>query len=138
MSRLLSPSGPEIFTAGWSSSASSDLITLGQFTHKFESHYLVQARGGTPDEAPQAYKERSPVNKADKIKAPLLVLQGSLDAVVPPNQAELIVSNIRKRGGRVEYIVFEGEGHGWRKAENIKTALEKELAFYEDVFGLRR
>ncbi|OSD00963.1 alpha/beta-hydrolase [Trametes coccinea BRFM310] len=129
---------PEIYTAGVSSYGISDLITLGQFTHKFESHYLFKLAGGTPDEAPEAYKERSPVNKADKIKAPLLVLQGSLDAVVPPNQAEIIVSNIKKRGGRVEYIVFEGEGHGWRKAENIRTALEKELGFYEDVFGLRK
>ena len=66
------------------------------------------------------------------------VLQGSEDAVVPPNQAEGIVETIRKRGGRVEYTVFQGEGHGWRREENIRAALEKELVFYEDVFGLRR
>ncbi|KAI0329778.1 alpha/beta-hydrolase [Cubamyces sp. BRFM 1775] len=129
---------PDIFAAGTSSYGISDLVTLGEFTHKFESQYLFKLAGGTPSEVPDVYKERSPVNKADKIKAPLLVLQGSIDAVVPPNQAELIVSDIRKRGGRVEYIVFEGEGHGWRKAENIRTALEKELSFYEDVFGLRK
>ncbi|KAI8996684.1 alpha/beta-hydrolase [Trametes punicea] len=129
---------PDTFAAGTSSFGISDLITLGQFTHKFESQYLFKLVGGTPAEVPEAYKERSPVNKADQIKAPLLVLQGSIDAVVPPNQAELIVSNIKKRNGRVEYVVFEGEGHGWRKAENIRTALKKELAFYEDVFGLRK
>lgn len=66
------------------------------------------------------------------------MLQGSEDAVVPPNQAEGTVNTIRKQGGRVEYIVFEGEGHGWRKAENMRTALEKEIGFYEDVFGLRK
>ena len=58
--------------------------------------------------------------------------------MVPPNQAEAIVESIKKRGGRVEYTVFQGEGHGWRKEENIRMALEKELAFYEDVFGLRK
>ncbi|CDO77752.1 hypothetical protein BN946_scf184993.g15 [Trametes cinnabarina] len=129
---------PDLFAAGTSSFGISDLITLGQFTHKFESQYLFKLVGGTPEEVPEAYKERSPVKKADRIKAPLLVLQGSLDAVVPPNQAELIVSNIKKRGGYVEYIVFEGEGHGWRKAETIRAAIEKELSFYEDVFGLRK
>ena len=66
------------------------------------------------------------------------VLQGSIDAVVPPEQAELIVETIKKNGGDVEYVVFEGEGHGWRKAENIKKALETELAFYERVFGIQK
>ena len=66
------------------------------------------------------------------------MLQGSEDKVVPPNQAEGIVETIRKQGGRVDYVVFQGEGHGWRKAENQRTALEKESAFYEDVFGLKK
>ena len=64
------------------------------------------------------------------------VLQGSEDKVVPPNQAEGIVETIKKRGGRVEYVVFQGEGHGWRKEENQRTAMEKEFGFYADVFGL--
>ena len=57
---------------------------------------------------------------------------------MPPNQAEGIVETIRKRGGRVEYVVFQGEGHGWRKEENMRAALEKEIGFYEDVFGLSK
>ena len=56
--------------------------------------------------------------------------------MVPPEQAELIVESIKKRGGRVEYKLFEGEGHGWRKAENIRDALEMERSFYEDVLGI--
>lgn len=67
----------------------------------------------------------------------LQVLQGSIDPVVPPDQAEVIVKAIRERHGRVEYTVFEGEGHGWRKAETIKAALEQELRFYEDVLGIK-
>lgn len=64
------------------------------------------------------------------------MLQGAIDAVVPPQQAQVIVDAIKKRGGRVEYTIFEGEGHGWRKAETIKVALEQELHFYEDVLGI--
>ena len=66
----------------------------------------------------------------------LQILQGSIDKVVPPAQAEEMMKVIKANGGRVEYVLFEGEGHGWRKGENIITALEKELAFYNDVFGL--
>lgn len=66
------------------------------------------------------------------------ILQGSEDKVVPPNQADAIVKTIREDlHGKVEYVVFEGEGHGWRRSENIKTALEKELGFYEEILGLR-
>lgn len=127
---------PDVFAAGTSSFGISDLVKLGEFTHKFESRYLIKLSGGTPEEVPDVYKERSPINRAHHIKAPLLVLQGSIDAVVPPQQAELIVANIKARGGRVEYKVFEGEGHGWRKAENIRTALETEIGFYMNVYGL--
>ncbi len=56
---------------------------------------------------------------------------------MPPEQAEDIVKQIKANGGRVDYVLFEGEGHGWRKAETIKAALEKELGFYEDVFKLK-
>ncbi|KAI0672134.1 alpha/beta-hydrolase [Trametes maxima] len=129
---------PDVFAAGTSSFGISDLVTLEELTHKFESQYLFKLVGGNHASVPDVFRDRSPVHKAEKIKSPLLVLQGSVDAVVPPNQAELIVGDIRKRGGRVEYTVFEGEGHGWRKAENIRTALEKEIGFYEDVFGLKK
>ncbi|OCH85384.1 alpha/beta-hydrolase [Obba rivulosa] len=127
---------PDVFAAATSSFGISNLYKLAEFTHKFESHYPFKLIGGTPDEVPQIYHERSPVFHADKIKSPLLVLQGSDDAVVPPGQAEEIVNTIKKRGGRVEYVVYQGEGHGWRKAETIKDALEKELAFYRDVLRL--
>ena len=56
---------------------------------------------------------------------------------MPPNQAEGIVETVQKHGGRIDYVVFEGEGHGWRKEENQRTALLRELEFYEDVFGLK-
>ncbi|GJE93608.1 alpha/beta hydrolase [Phanerochaete sordida] len=129
---------PTAFAAGTSHFGISDLRKLDEFTHKFESRYCEGLLGGTPAECGDVYDARSPIHNADKIQSPLLVLQGSEDAVVPPEQAELIVKSIRDRGGKVEYIVFEGEGHGWRKAENVKRSLEEELHFYEGVFGLKR
>ncbi|RPD61836.1 alpha/beta-hydrolase [Lentinus tigrinus ALCF2SS1-6] len=131
-------SAPDAFAAGTSSYGISDFFKLAEFTHKFESQYLFKLIGGRPEEIPQVYRDRSPVFLADRIRAPLLVLQGSEDKVVPPNQAEGIVETVKKQGGRVEYVVFQGEGHGWRREENIRAALEKELSFYENVFGVKK
>ncbi|KDQ57917.1 hypothetical protein JAAARDRAFT_34728 [Jaapia argillacea MUCL 33604] len=129
---------PHTFATGTSSYGVTDLRKLCEDTHKMESRYLEKLVGGTPKEIPEVFRERSPVFNADKITSPLLILQGSIDAVVPPEQAEAIVRDIEQRGGKVEYILFEGEGHGWRIAENIKTALEKEIQWYEGVFSLKK
>ncbi|EJD49587.1 alpha/beta-hydrolase [Auricularia subglabra TFB-10046 SS5] len=128
---------PDLFAAATSAYGISDLAAIVADTHKFESHSGDKLLGGTIEEKPQVYKDRSPVYHADKIKTPLLILQGLDDAVVPPSQAKFIVDAIHKRNGTVKYIAFEGEGHGWRRAENIKRALEEELAFYEETFHLR-
>ncbi|KAF8337612.1 Alpha/Beta hydrolase protein [Cantharellus anzutake] len=128
---------PDVFSAGTSSYGISDLGALAEDTHKFESGYLFGLLGAeTPEEKKDVCRRRSPVYHAENIKAPLLIFQGSVDAVVPPNQAELIIEKIKANGGKYKYVLFEGEGHGWRKAENIRVAYETELAWYEEVFGL--
>ncbi|KAH9949250.1 alpha/beta-hydrolase [Amylocystis lapponica] len=129
---------PATFGAGTSLYGVSDLRALAEDTHKFESHYLFKLVGGSPAAIPGVWRERSPLFNAEKIRAPLLALQGSMDAVVPPAQAKDIVRIVEEQGGRAELHVFEGEGHGWRRADTIKMALEKELGFYEDVFGLKK
>ncbi|KAF8580778.1 alpha/beta-hydrolase [Ramaria rubella] len=127
---------PNFYQAGISSYGISDLKRLVKTTHKFQLHYMFKLQGGTPAEIPDVYEARSPVYHADQIKAPLLMLQGDADVAVPPSQAEKIVETIRKNEGRVDYVLFPGEGHGWRKASTIKAALEKEMSFVVDVFGL--
>ncbi|TFK39070.1 alpha/beta-hydrolase [Crucibulum laeve] len=116
----------------------SNLKNLADFTHKFESKYLKKLIGGTYEEVPGVFKARSPVHHADRIKVPLLILQGEIDRVVPKEQAEEIYESIKSRGGIVEYKLYDGEGHGWRKEENIRDALERELGFYEKIFGLTK
>ncbi|KAI0060348.1 alpha/beta-hydrolase [Artomyces pyxidatus] len=128
---------PQAFAAGASLFGISDLIKLTEDTHKFESKYMDKLLGGSYEEIPQVYVERSPVNNAENIRSPLLILQGLEDRVVPPEQAAIIVKKVRAQGGYVEEIEFEGEGHGWVKAETIKTALEAERKFYEKVFKIK-
>ncbi len=122
------------FAAGADHFGVADLTALAADTHKFESRYLDGLVGPYP-EAAEVYRERSPISHVDRLTRPLIVLQGSEDAVVPPNQSEMIVDALRDRGVPVAYVLFEGEQHGFRRAENIRRALDAELSFYAQVFG---
>jgi dipeptidyl aminopeptidase/acylaminoacyl peptidase len=126
----------DVFAAGASHYGVADLGLLAAETHKFEARYLDGLVGPWPA-ARAVYDERSPINHLEGIDRPLAVFQGLDDAVVPPSQAELIVEGLRARGVPVTYVTFEGEGHGFRNAENIRTALDTELAFYLEVLGIR-
>ncbi|KAF7328930.1 Peptidase-S9 domain-containing protein [Mycena venus] len=125
------------FAAATSCYGISDLRLLMDDTHKFESGYGHRLMGGTAREIPEVYKQRSPVTHADSIVSPLLILQGDIDRVVPKEQAEAIYESIQRRGGIVEYKLYPGEGHGWRKEENMIDALERELAFYETMLNIK-
>jgi dipeptidyl aminopeptidase/acylaminoacyl peptidase len=122
------------FAAGVSYYGVADLVTFHEDTHKFESHYDESLIGPWP-EAIDLYRERSPVNHADSISHPLLLLQGLDDKVVPPSQSEQIVEALARRDIPYAYVAFEGEGHGFRKAENARRALEAHFSFLAQVFG---
>jgi dipeptidyl aminopeptidase/acylaminoacyl peptidase len=125
---------PGVFTAGASHYGVADLGALAAETHKFESRYLDGLVAPWPDRA-DVYAERSPINHVDALDTPLAVFQGEEDEVVPPAQAEAIVAALRKKGVPHAYRLFPGEQHGFRKAENIRAALDGELSFYAQVWG---
>lgn len=122
------------FSAGADHYGVADLEALAAETHKFESRYLDGLIGAYPAER-ELYRQRSPIHRVEQFRSPLIVLQGSEDAVVPPNQSQMIVDALRKRGIPVAYLLFEGEQHGFRRAENIRRALDSELSFYAQIFG---
>ena len=122
------------FKAGASHYGISDLEALAHDTHKFEARYEESLVGPYPARK-DLYRERSPIHFTDRLSCPLIIFQGLEDKVVPPNQAEKMVAALRKKGLPVAYVPFEGEQHGFRKAENIKRALDAELYFYSRVFG---
>jgi dipeptidyl aminopeptidase/acylaminoacyl peptidase len=125
---------PGTFTAGASHYGVADLGALAEETHKFESRYLDGLVAPWP-ESRAVYDERSPINHVDALDTPLAVFQGDEDAVVPPAQAEMIVAALRRKGVPHAYRLFPGEQHGFRKAENIRAALDGELSFYAQVWG---
>jgi dipeptidyl aminopeptidase/acylaminoacyl peptidase len=130
---------PGVFTAGASHFGVADLGALAEETHKFESRYLDGLVAPyDPDAGPEGnpvHAERSPINHVDSLDTPLAVFQGEEDAVVPPAQAEAIVAALRDKGVPHAYLLFPGEQHGFRKAENIRAALDGELSFYAQVWG---
>lgn len=124
----------DFFQAGASYYGVCDLEALAKDTHKFESRYLDRLIGPYPERR-DLYLQRSPIHFTDRLSCPVILFQGLEDKVVPPNQAEMMVEAVRKKGLPVAYLLFEGEQHGFRKAENIKRALEAELYFYSKIFG---
>jgi len=124
----------DVFKAGASHYGIGDLEALARDTHKFESRYLDRLVGRWPEDQ-ALYMERSPIHHTDGLSCPVIFFQGLEDKVVPPNQAEAMVGALREKGIPVAYVPFEGEGHGFRQAENIRRALEGELSFYGQVFG---
>lgn len=125
----------DVFKLGASYYGVSDLKGLDQDSHKFESHYNAYLIAPQP-QAEALYQARSPINHTDRLKRPMIFFQGLDDKVVPPQQSEMMVDALRERGVPVAYVPLEGEGHGFRKGENIVRTLEAELYFYQRMFGL--
>jgi dipeptidyl aminopeptidase/acylaminoacyl peptidase len=119
----------DAFAVGASYYGVSDLEALARDTHKFESRYLDGLIGPYPASR-ELYRERSPVNFTERLKAPMALFQGAEDAVVPPQQAELMAAALERKGLPCLYLLFAGEQHGFRRAENLKRALDAELYFY--------
>jgi len=131
---LAALSQTDVFRTGADYFGVSDLSALARDTHKFESRYLDGLVAPYPA-GKAIYDARSPLTHLSGFKAPLLVLQGADDPIVPPNQAHMIVDALKQRGAPVAYVEFEGESHGFRKAESIIRATEAELYFYGQVLG---
>ncbi len=124
----------ELFAAGASHYGVGDLEALARDTHKFESRYLDRLVGPYPERRDR-YVARSPIHHVERLARPVVFFQGLEDRVVPPGQAEAMVAALAARGIPHAYVAFPGEQHGFRRAENIRTALDGELFFYAQIFG---
>jgi dipeptidyl aminopeptidase/acylaminoacyl peptidase len=123
-----------VFKAGASHFGIGDLEGFVGDTHKFESRYIDGLVGPYPAMRDR-YIERSPIHHIGRLECPTIFFQGLEDKIVPPNQAEAMVAALRAKGIPVAYLPFEGEQHGFRRAENIRRSLDGEFYFYSRVFG---
>ncbi|MDQ7049860.1 MAG: prolyl oligopeptidase family serine peptidase [Enterobacterales bacterium] len=125
----------DFFAAGTSRYGVADLECLASDSHKFEARYLDSLIGPYPQEK-DLYQARSPIHHANQLSCPILLLQGADDKVVPPNQAEMMVTALKSKQIPFAYKLYSGEGHGFRKAKSITDALNSELSFYRQVLSI--
>jgi dienelactone hydrolase len=125
----------DFFAVGASRFGIADLETFRQQAPKFQAHELDRLVGPYP-EAVATYRARSPLHAVDRITRTVLLLHGLEDTVVPPIQAQVMAEALERRGVRHLLVAFPGEGHGFRRPESIRRALEVELSFYLEVLGL--
>jgi dipeptidyl aminopeptidase/acylaminoacyl peptidase len=126
----------DVFKAATSYFGISDLTSFAAGTHDFESHYLFGLIGPLPG-FERAYEERSPLNHADRTSCPVLLLQGLDDPIVLPDQSERFAVALAEKKMPYAYLTFEGESHGFRRAETTIKCLESELAFYGQTLGFQ-
>ncbi|WP_406430999.1 prolyl oligopeptidase family serine peptidase [Streptomyces sp. NBC_01589] len=128
----------DVYACGTVSYPILDLTGWGtDETHDFESQYL-ESLVGPLAEVPDRYRERSPINRTDRLTTPFLLLQGLDDVICPPAQCERFLAAIEGRGIPHAYLAFEGESHGFRRADTMIAALEAELSLYAQTFGIDR
>jgi len=131
---LAAVTNTDVFSAGISRYGVGDARALAEDTHDFEARYLDGLIGPLP-EAESVYVERSPLSHPERFRVPLLILRGEEDRVVPPSQAEAIRDALAAHGVPHAYVLYEGEGHGFRRAETVIDSLRRELGFLGAVFG---
>jgi dipeptidyl aminopeptidase/acylaminoacyl peptidase len=131
---LAALTGTDAFSAGTSYYGVADLRALAEDTHDFESRYLDSLVGPLPAAA-DVYAQRAPLHHVDGLTCPVLLLQGADDPVVPRAQAEVFADALHRKGLPHALVVFPGEQHGFRRAENVIASLEAELSFYGQVWG---
>ena len=124
------------FAAGGCLYGIGDLKILVQETHKFEARYGDSLIAPWP-EGVDEYERRSPINYTEQLNCPVIFFQGLKDKVVPPNQAEIMVSALKKKGVPVAYETYENEGHGFKSSDIIVRSFNAELAFYGAIFGFQ-
>ncbi|MGD8603527.1 MAG: prolyl oligopeptidase family serine peptidase [Anaerolineales bacterium] len=124
----------DLFAAGASYYGVADIEMLAKETHKFEAHYLDSLVGPYPEQK-RLYIERSPIHFTDRLSCPIIIFQGLDDKVVPPSQAEVMVTALEEKGLPYAYVTFEGESHGFSRFETIVRAMEAELYFYSQILG---
>jgi dipeptidyl aminopeptidase/acylaminoacyl peptidase len=122
----------DFFSAGASHYGVTDLELLARDTHKFESRYLDRLVGEYPAKK-DIYIERSPINHVKNLSKPIIFFQGSEDKIVLPSQAEIMVNALREKHLPVAYVLFDGEQHGFRKAENIRKSLDGQFYFFSKI-----
>ncbi|MGK9234600.1 prolyl oligopeptidase family serine peptidase [Inquilinus limosus] len=114
----------------------TDLVTDYWTTRPDLRPYSEAMMGGTPDELPEKYRERSPIHFVDRIEGRLLIVQGLTDPNVTPEHVEIMRAALDALGKPYETLLFPDEGHGIVKPENCRVLYERLIAFFAEAFAV--
>lgn len=129
---------PEFWTAGVALFPLAHIYDAVVGAHRFERHYEETMFGRLP-EAGAIWRERSPITHVEKVRAPLLLFHGTADKAVPYQQSVDFAEAVKRRGGTVELVSYEGEGHGFAKESNRRDMMERTERFLDKyVLNLQR
>ena len=126
---------PEVIAAAAPVCGMTDLIIDYQTTRPDLRPYSEEMLGGSPEQAPQRYYERSPINFVQDIRGRLLIIQGAVDPNVTPENVRQVRQRLETHNIPYELLVFEDEGHGISKPVNQKVLYQRLGAFFSAACG---
>ena len=126
---------PEIVAAAAPICGMTDLVVDYHATRPDLRPYSEEMMGGTPDEVPDRYHERSPINFVGDIRGKLLIVQGMQDPNVTPENVDVVVRALGRGGIPYDLLTFEDEGHGIARPWNLKILYPRLADFFEAAFG---
>lgn len=126
---------PEIVAAAAPICGMTDLVVDYHTTRPDLRPYSEEMLGGAPDQVPERYHERSPINFVDRIRGRLLIVQGARDPNVTPENMRAVRAALDRAGIAYDVLVFEDEGHGIVKPQNQKRLYRALVAFFGRAFG---
>jgi dipeptidyl aminopeptidase/acylaminoacyl peptidase len=126
---------PELIAAAAPICGMTDLVVDYETTRPDIRPYSEEMMGGSPASAPERYRERSPIHFVDRIKGPLLVVQGANDPNVTPANLRVVEAALQAAGVAYETLVFADEGHGVRKPKNLRVLYARLIDFFAAAFA---
>jgi dipeptidyl aminopeptidase/acylaminoacyl peptidase len=128
-------SPPEVVAAAAPICGMTDLVIDYETTRPDLRPHSEEMMGGAPDQVPDRYRERSPINFVAYIRAPLLIVQGLRDPNVTPKNVEAVRAALEQAGVEYQLLAFEDEGHGIVRPENQKILYRRLARFFEEAMG---
>jgi dipeptidyl aminopeptidase/acylaminoacyl peptidase len=126
---------PELVAAAVPICGMTDLVVDYETTRPDLRPYSEEMMGGSPQQVPERYRDRSPIHSVGDIRGRLLIVQGLQDPNVTPENVRVVREALDVRAIAYEVLTFYDEGHGVYRPHNLKTLFQRMARFFEEAFA---